>query len=399
MKILVISTQVPVPARDGASLRVLNITKQLAAKHEVTFCTLLSSEAERNNLNEMLEFCDAVYGVVNERSRWTRFRQILQSFFRPEPYLGLIYFVPDFERLIRDLAHRVDVAQGEFPYGGQYLCGLPCKTVLDEHNVEADILRHKYLQSSNVFHRLFYYFQYRKMQQFEAKLCRAADCVLATSNEDGRQLRPFNPQVFVVPNGVTPPESLSPRSPVPALESGARFVTFTGLMSYRANEDAMLYFTREVWPRVVRPSGERLLIVGKNPSKAVLSLACEDITVTGEVPAIEPFLAKTSVFVAPLRIGSGTRIKILEAMAHGLPVVSTSLGCMGLDVRDKEHLLVADDAESFAGAISFLLANPAERNRLSGAAQELVRENYTWDRIGRALHDVYEKWELVSSPR
>ena len=182
--------------------------------------------------------------------------------------------------------------------------------------------------------RFFDTLQLKKMARFESHLCARVDAILATSGDDASLLRTYNRNVMVVPNGIheTTADGEGSAGPV---------VTFTGLMNYRANVDAVSYFVRSMWPLVCQAIPDaKLYIVGRKPTPEVLRLRSSTIAVTGEVQDVEPYLQRTSVFVAPIRAGSGTRIKILQAMSQSLPVVSTSLGCQGLEVENGKNILI-----------------------------------------------------------
>ncbi|HEY9403723.1 MAG TPA: glycosyltransferase family 4 protein, partial [Pyrinomonadaceae bacterium] len=155
-----------------------------------------------------------------------------------------------------------------------------------------------------------------------------------------------------------------------------------------ANIDGVEYFCREVWPAVrAKVPGARFRIVGRNPHARVSKLASESVEVTGTVPSVVEHLREAAVFVVPLRVGGGTRLKIFEAMAAGKAVVSTTIGAEGLDVRHGENILLADDAESFARDLVRLLGDEAERARLEQAASALAAR-YDWTVIARTFEDV-----------
>ncbi len=395
MRILLISTQFPLPARDGASLRVLNLLRQLARHHRVTLLSLTDRDPSRGEVAELERVC-RVRIIRHRRSRLRRAWDLVASFFWREPYLVRIYRSRALAEAVRELAARTDLVQAEFPYGGQYLLSLgpDQPVVLDQHNVESTIISANAAFETNPFRRLFFRVQARKMARYEQSLCKQVDLVLATSSQDETTLSPYCQRTVVIPNGIHAAEW----DAKPSAGGKPGQVTFTGLMSYVANVDAMNYFCKEIWPRV-EAADRHLWIVGKGAGPKTAELAGDRITVTGEVPDVKPYLERTSVFVAPLRIGSGTRIKILDAMAHGLPVISTSIGCMGIDVRHGENILIADDPRQFASALDFLLGSPEERRRLGRAGFELVRNLYSWDAIGSQLHLAYSTWQSALSAR
>jgi glycosyltransferase involved in cell wall biosynthesis len=171
-----------------------------------------------------------------------------------------------------------------------------------------------------------------------------------------------------------------------------RDVLFVGSMDYHANIDAALWMVREAWPQIrLLCPGLRLAIVGRKPAPSVRALAADDIVITGTVDDVRPFYARALAVAAPLRVGSGTRLKILEAMAAGVPVVSTRLGAEGLDIHDQRDILLADTGEAFATAISRLASTPELRQRLALAGRELVVQSYDWASLGERLYAIHQR--------
>lgn len=393
MRILVITTQFPLPARDGATRRIINLIKGLSVANEVVLCTQAGASPPDALINELKALCIDVHVIIHKRSAFQRLTQIALAPLREEPYLARVYWCNAFRERIEALMPTVDLVQAEFPYGAQYV--LPGRTkvprgahrpilVLDAHNVETEILAHEAARGRTVFRRWFSRGQERKMQRLEEAICRHVDLVLATSDRDRDVLKHYNRHVVTVSNGTS----------IPPLRDGVRkaddtlTVMFTGLMGYRANIDAVTHFCADIWPKLRGPA-RRFDIVGKDPAPAVRKLAASDVKVLGEVPEVAPFLENADVFVAPLRIGSGTRIKILEAMSFGLPVVSTSIGCMGLDVEDGENILIADDPDAFAAATDRLLRSSELRAQIGARARARVAAQYSWSEIGRTLGETY----------
>ena len=170
-----------------------------------------------------------------------------------------------------------------------------------------------------------------------------------------------------------------------------RGLVFTGGLDWYPNRDAMRYFCREIWPLLQpRPDGLALGIIGGGRDPVLERIAAHDpaIRLQGFVADLRPALREAAVFVCPMRDGGGTKLKILDAMAQGVPVISTSLGCEGLEAVPGEHLLVADAPREFAGAVARLHGNPGEQNRLARNALELVRSRYSYDVLGRRMDEV-----------
>lgn len=381
MRILVISPKLPYPLTEGASLRTFHILRELSRQHEVCLAAL-SRPGEW--ASGPIEKFSRVIKIPHARTPAKRMLQIAASPFKAVPYLQTINESASLRILVKEIAGDFDAIQAEFPYTAQYITALPVMKVLDQHNIEADILKLSFRMEKNWARRAHYFLQYRKMKNLERRVCRQMDALLATSEDDKQSLAVLNRNVLTIPNAVS--------EVADTIEDKAnKIITFTGLMSYGANVEAMEYFTKQVWPlvRSAEP-GARLFIVGRDPVRQVQRLReLEGIRVTGSVPDIGTYIREASIIIAPLHIGSGTRIKILEAMAQGKPVVSSTLGCMGLKVTHEENILVADDPRAFADCVLRLLADRDERVRIGERALELVRNSYTWEKACEGLKEVY----------
>jgi glycosyltransferase involved in cell wall biosynthesis len=237
---------------------------------------------------------------------------------------------------------------------------------------------------------LYSWIQARRIARFERAICQQVDCVLAVSDEDAAALSRFRSQVAVIPNGIFAEHySNNPEQ----LDLGPHVLTFTGKMDYRPNVDAMLWFTAEVLPLIrERVPDVRLYIVGQKPHTRLEALRdSEAVFLTGWVPEIHPFLRATTVYIAPLRMGSGTRLKILEAMAAGCAVAATSLAAAGLPDDARQTLKIADTAPFLAQVICNLLQDDDERQQLGAAAQAAVYKHYDWSVLIPRLLTVYKE--------
>jgi len=261
--------------------------------------------------------------------------------------------------------------------------------------VEAEIFeRHAKLAKGLM--RQVWQSQSRKMRRFEGDALRRFDSVIAVSKRDGKALTELYdlPCVEVIDTGVDLDfYADSPPIAPPAPDAGT--IVFTGAMDWRANIDGIEYLMDEVWPLVLqgRPRANAV-IVGRNPPPDLVTTAKERGLAwefTGFVDDIRPFVAAGHVYVIPLRVGSGTRIKAFEAMAMGRPVVSTTIGVEGLDVRDEEHLLLADSAPAFASAILRLFDESGLGDRLAGAARARVEERFSWSHVARQFEAICQR--------
>jgi sugar transferase (PEP-CTERM/EpsH1 system associated) len=264
--------------------------------------------------------------------------------------------------------------------------------VCDWHNVESELMQRYSQREPGRLRRAYASRTARLMSEFEKRALRDFDAHIAVSQRDADRLRTINPdaRIFVIENGVDTDFYSGPSAND---ESLARRIVFVGSMDYHANIDAAVNFAREVWPQLRERRPELIFtIVGKDPAPEVRELAqIPGVEVTGTVDDVRPFYRDASAAVVPLKVGGGSRLKILEAMAAGVPVISTTLGAEGLEVLHDENILIADTNEQLVQAITSVVENKTRRDQLSAAGRELVSRRYDWSSLGTALFDVYEE--------
>jgi len=285
--------------------------------------------------------------------------------------------------------------------------GLPLRetaaVVLDEHNAEHVLQQRAFANEcrpgGNPVGALYSLLQWRKLRRYEAMACRLADGVTAVSELDRQALLRLAPnaRVAVVPNSVDV-EEYRPRLAAP---EGPPILVFTGKMDFRPNVDAVVWFCREVLPLIrAKVPDVRFQIVGQSPTAAVRRLgSLPGVEVLGAVPDDRPYVAAARACVVPMRVGGGTRIKILQAMAAGVPVVATTLGCEGVAATPGEHLLVADPPADFARSILALLASPELGAGLARRARPFVEAHYDWRAVAPRLEDLYLQASAASRAR
>jgi glycosyltransferase involved in cell wall biosynthesis len=301
---------------------------------------------------------------------------------RPLPYAVGAYVSRAYQRRLAALlaAESFDVVVCDFlPPAANLPARMPCPTVLFTHNVEAEIWRRHYETTTSWWKRGLMKQQWHRMLRFERDAARRFDLVLAVSDTDRETVQrlygPLDSPVRVVPTGVDTsffaPISGEPRRP---------HIVFTGSMDWLPNEDGMLFFVREVLPLIrQKESAATLSIVGRAPTPAVRQLAAEPgVTVTGRVDDVRPYMDDAAVYIVPLRIGGGTRLKIFEAMSMAKAVVSTTVGAEGLPVTSGRDVMIADEPARFAQAVVHLIRDQDLRRRIESAARELVVAKYDW---------------------
>lgn len=231
--------------------------------------------------------------------------------------------------------------------------------------------------------------QVPRLRHFERQVCRAVQTVTCVSAEDAAALQKLDPALapIVIPNGIDVEAYTGVQAPPPTTR-----LVFTGKMDYRPNLDAAFWFVREILPRIrtARPEAE-FVVVGQQPPPALQKLhGHKGVVITGAVDDVRPYIAGASVYVAPLRMGGGTRFKLLEAMALARPIVSTPVGAEGFAVTSGRELLLAGSPKEFAEAVLNLLRDPAQAHALGQAGRAFVRAGYDWNVIVPKLEAIYE---------
>lgn len=412
MRLLILAPQLPWPPNQGTALRNLNLVRVLATRHQVHLVCFGDPAAERGPLADW----GVAVTVVPAPPPRSFLRRLWELPSQPVPDLLRRLASPAMDRCLAELAAgpaadpagQVDVLQVEgiemAPFGlalRDRLArrGRPPRLVYDAHNAEwilqdrawrADLGRGLAGLPGVVYSLI----QTAKLRRYERRLLRASDAVVAVSAADAEVLRALASDVtpVVVPNGV----DLDLYRPGPADAEDADLVVFTGKMDFRPNIDGMAWFCETVWPlaRALRPT-LRLAIVGRDPVPRVRALASTDlgIEVTGAVPDVRPFIARAGIVVVPLRVGGGTRLKVLEAMAAGKAILATGLGAEGLDLADGREALLVDEPAAMARAIAALAGDGARRAELGRAARARAERDYGWERLVRGMEDCYRNDE------
>jgi glycosyltransferase involved in cell wall biosynthesis len=376
-----------------------HILRLLAARHEVTVAAFGGPDEARAYQEAYGDRLAAVHMVP---FRWTtRHRRLAQflAFWKEKSYFYSAVMSAPMEATLRRLVKETDfdVVLTEFSSMGCYTFETGAVKVLDSHNIEYDNFRRVWEKTSSPLRKLHYYDEYKKFAREEMVNYRNQDAVFFTSERDRALVAGRLPGVRteVVPNGVDS-AYFAPSDAVPDPYA----LVFTGAMSYVPNNDGALWFLDEVFPLVLREIPEASVsIVGIQPPKELLRRNGPHVTVTGYVDDVRPYVHRASAFVVPLRMGGGTRLKVLEAMAMRKPIVSTRIGCEGIDVRDDESILMADDPASFAAAVVRVLRDAALRARLTEAGAALVRSSYDWEVIGASVERLLASLTAGRSPR
>jgi len=404
MKILIVTPTLPAPV-SGGQTRLYNLVKQLSIKHEL-FVLSFVQPGEKGLLDDLTPFCKRVLVVPfdgfkpkgkwrNRLDGWTRIlfdqRPRYVETFPVEQMRGSL------RRLLTESAFDVVVFEQLFLVElSTEIHNTPM--ILVEQNVESDIALRAYRQKANAVHKMRDWLIFRKLVAYEQEWLPRFPVCVAVSGIDADRLRQLAPQteVFVVPNGVDVGAFAPPRD-----DRQPDTLLFFGTLNYGPNLEGLLWFCREALPLVRNSVPDvRLRIVGKDPPPAVVDLkAVPGVELVGFVPDVRPELWSSTLSIVPLHRGGGTRLKILEALAAGCPVISTSVGAEGLHLIPDQDLLVADSAKDFAIKTIRLLEDPALRKQLAKNGRRAVTARYDWRSIARQMESACVHASDTHSPK
>jgi polysaccharide biosynthesis protein PslH len=399
MQILLLTPALPYPPHQGGALRNFGILRGL---HEAGHQVSLFSFGTPGETSPLAEWCAHLEIIPPPaRTMRDRLRDLIAS---GQPDLAWRLessaFRDALTRLLSQVAFDLIQFEGlEMAIYMQVVRKLQprARLLYDAHNAEfalqKAIARVEEGNPRRLPAAVYSRIQARRIERFERAVCASADAVIAVSEEDAALLRPFRAdgRAHVLPNGIYVDEYSQPDSK--KLDLGEHVLVFTGKMDYRPNVDGARWFADTILPRIhARVPEARLYVVGQKPHASLQTLCEKDsVEVTGWVPEVQPFLHAAGVYVAPLRMGSGTRLKILEAMAAGCAVVATPIAAAGLNEDARRAIRLAEGEEAFAEAVIDLLRQPERRAALGSQAQAAVRQHYDWGALIPCLLNIYRE--------
>lgn len=399
-RILLLTQVLPYPLNTGARVRQYYVLKYLSQMHEVTLVAFVRADDKPEHIAHLETVCKAVYTVPMARTRWRDGRAVIKGLLTREPIVIVRDEIEAMQQLLAlqlerghfDAIHADQVSMAK--YG---LLGTGVHRVLDLHNAMYLVTQRLADNEPNPLRRLIAQRETRALARYEAELCAKFDQVVFVTDDDRRaiatQIERFKVSIpsehFSTIPICSDPSDKQPVEPV----ARPHRITALGVMFWPPNAEGVMWFAREVWPHIHAPFPNACLtIVGKNPPRELSELnGTENIEVTGFVPDLNQILAETAVFIVPLRAGGGMRVKILDAWCWGLPIVSTSIGAEGIDLRHGVNILIADSAEEFAHAVRQVLGDPGLAGALRQNGRSWIEEKYDWRRAYSAWDNVYSK--------
>ncbi len=416
MKLLILTPQLPYPSHQGTSLRNFHIIRGLAERHEITLLSFLENNqtADSAAVEPLLALCAVQTVPVPTRSTARRLWQFVSTR-RPDMAHRLYSesFAAELRRLLA--ANQFDIVQVEGIELARYMeivraVSPASKIVFDDHNAEAELQRRNFLTDLGHPRRwlaaAYSWVQVGRLRRFERWAMMTADGVTAVSQTDKLTLEKLlngtrmntdeHRSISAIPNCIDVAQYQDLADVQKSARSHAFDLVFIGKMDYRPNVDAVLWFVDEVWPGIVAErqatSGlpTKFAIVGQKPHSRLERLrGVPGVTLTGWVESVTPYLLGASVFIMPFRIGSGTRLKLIEAMAAGKAIVSTPIGAEGFGVENGRELVLAETAGEMGTAVCHLLNHPQERERLGQNARQFAQQ-YDWRQVIPRFEVLYQ---------
>lgn len=376
------------PANMGGRLRSFHILSELSHRHRMIVATTHGPGDDPAGLATALPQCERLISVPHSAPRRGRpefAATLLRSWASPRPLDFWRWRVPALSREVTHILARggVDLCVADFLQAtpNVHLSG-PVPTILFAHNVEYAIWQRVHEVERRAWLRAPLELEWRKVRRWEARACAQAALTVAVSDRDRHTLAALAPEarVCAISTGVDP-AYFAPNG----IREEPGHLVFTGSMDWYPNEDAIVHFLEAILPLIRRQIPDtQCTIVGRNPSPRLRRAGARDnVCITGTVEDVRPYIARASVYVVPLRIGGGTRLKIFEALAMQKAVVSTRVGAEGLPLMSGVHFLCADDPSEFARAVVSLLRDPSRRRELGTAGRRLIEQRFSWPQIAR----------------
>ncbi|MES9969197.1 MAG: glycosyltransferase family 4 protein [Candidatus Thiodiazotropha sp.] len=400
MNILFLSQIIPYPPHGGVLQRGYNIIREIGKENRVYLLafhhpdTISSDSLLQESKHELSKFCTEIhyFKLWPKQSKLHKLIAFVMGFFYPLPFSVLAHksykLRKKIEQLINDnnidIVHIDTVGLSQYK---QFIKDIPC--LVTHHNIESSLMARRSKVESTWFTRYYVAKQSEKLRAYEASESAKYPVNAMMSKTDAEELKEMSPGVntVIVPNGVDIEYFKNLK------EEEENAIIYTGGMNMFANKDAVMYLINDIWPAVkVKIPDIKFYIIGQDPPKELISYASTDpgIQVLGYVDDIRPYVAKSAIYVVPLRVGGGTRLKVLDALAQGKAIVSTSIGSEGIEVSDRNNVYLEDSAEGFASSIVELINDEERRKELGNQARKLAEQKYAWPSIATKLIDAYQ---------
>ncbi len=395
MRILMLTPYLPYPPASGGQIRSLNLLKYLSKHNEITLIALYKNEREKSYAKYLESYCKKIYLCKRAEKPW-QIKNILKSILSLLPFLIVRNFSSEARQTVEELLKKeyYDVIHAETFYIMPHIPKTNIPIFLLEQTIEYEVYQH-FVKSLPFYLRYFFYFDILKLKYWESYYWQRAYLVGTVSETDRRLINMIDPQIHpvVIPNGAGD-ELIAYELKIKDLSLPTAL--FVGNFAWLQNTEAAYYLYKNILPNLVKAIPNiKLIIAGQKAKEKLKIIPNKNLEIIGidtdEVSLVKKIYDRSTIFIAPIFGPGGTRLKILAAMATGLPVVSTKTGVTGLLVKNTNNVLIANTAEDFVDKIQILLSNRQLYEKLRTNAYKLVNEVYNWKRISQKLEIVYEK--------
>ncbi|MES0327640.1 MAG: glycosyltransferase family 4 protein [Gammaproteobacteria bacterium] len=400
MNILWLSHLIPYPPKGGVLQRSYNLMKELSKYHKLYIVCFSqkalhpTDEKRQQALDGLSKICEiaGVFDIKSDQHQWGQHILALKSLFTVDPYTVNWIKNPEvglrIEKVVKE--NNIDLVHFDTVSLCTYLNNVStCKKVLNHHNIESHMMLRRASQEDTYLKKLYYYQEGLKLRHYERKICRHFDLNITCSNADSARLLDDSPGLFVddIPNGV----DLDYFYPLGSKQKKSSLI-FAGGMSWYPNVAAIEFFTKNVWPGLIKEQPDtQMTVVGRNPPSWLKDFADREdgFTVTGFVDDVRPYIDSAAVYVCPINDGGGTKLKVLDALAMGKALVAHPIACEGIEVTDGENVLFATTPMEYIDKIQLLFRDEQLRNQLGENGRKLIEEKYSFTSIGKKLSELY----------
>lgn len=399
-KILWLSHFIPYPPKGGNLQRSYNLIREVSKSHEITLLTfnqskiISSSESLHNAVAHFSTFCK-VAGVVDIPSEHSTFRKLWLLFKGLLPWktytvswLESLEFASKLESLLKE--HSFDVIHFDTVSLVPYVHHIKnAKIVLNHHNIESLMMLRRSENELNILKKIYFYQEGKKLARYEKKVCSLFDLNVTCSDLDTDRLKEITgiSNCITIPNGV----DLEYFKPID-IAIKPKSLIFAGGLTWYPNLDAMTFFLKAVWPRLVKEVPDiSMTIIGRSPPSWMVEMQdlYPNLKVTGFVDDVRPYLAEANLYICPIKDGGGTKLKVLDALAMRKTLVADQIACEGIDVKDRESVIFASSPDEYLHAIKLLLADQVLAEQIAENGLELINEKYSFAGIGEQLSRAY----------
>ena len=392
MKILMLTPYVPYPPSSGGQIRTFNLLKYLSQKNQITLVCLYKNNEEKKYLKTLQNYCQKIYSCKRAEKPW-QIKNIIKTIFSPLPFLIVRNFSNEAKKTIEFLLknEKFDVIHAETFYIMPHLPSTKIPIILVEQTIEYRVYQH-FVNSLFFLFRPFFYFDILKLKHWERFYWKKANIVAAVSKTDEENIKKLEPylKTAIIPNGAGD-EMIVKTLPKKNLKKPN--LLFQGNFYWLQNVEAANFLIKKIYPLLKKTIPQaKLIISGQKASKIKAKKNIKIINLDlNQTKMVKKIYQKATIFIAPIFGPGGTRLKILAAMAAGIPVVSTKTGVEGLAVKDKVNVLLAETPHDFVKKIKLLITNKNLYQKIQKNAYQLIKNHYHWSVIAQKLEKIYEE--------